>query len=583
MPDLEYAAIPAGPFDGPPARLECDVLVVGGGITGLTAAIEAARQGAAVTVLTKGPLAGDGAASWMAGTGFQAALYPPDSPETHARDTIRVGQYVNNQQLLLTLTNELPRCLEMLDHWGMHYVKSGGRYVQDRFPGSRHARVPRLHRNSIMRGPEYRRLFPRQLRRLGVRSLGNMQALEILRRNGAVAGLLALDTLQGQLVAIQAKAVVLATGGFMGMFPLTATSPTLVGEGHGMAYEAGVQIQDMEFADFYSNGLVWPPIFAGNIDLSTNLRIDLTGKIYNSRGEDFLAARKSSGLAQPVLIQQEIRAGRGSLHGGVYLSFKHLPDNLIDNYLAGWAGTRMINGLTVAGIDIRRQALEIAPVPLESMGGCRIDCRTETNLPGLFAAGEVAAGAEGAYTIAGNPISLDMAMGSIAGRESARHAGEVGTRADDLPNIDEAMTRALRPLDRKRKGAILASEVRRELQEVMHEHLHLLGRTAKGLEAGLARLESIGQDRDRWTVQTAVRRHNKEWIECLELRHMVTASEMLARAALARAESRGLHYREDYPEPSPDWLCNIVIQRDGDEMKVGKVPVVFTFMQAGEK
>ncbi len=128
MPDLEYnAAIPSDPLAGLPARLECDVLVVGGGITGLTAAIEAARQGAAVTVLTKGPLAGDGAASWMAGTGFQAALYPPDSPEAHARDTIRVGQYVNNQQLLLTLTNELPRCLEMLDHWSMHYVKSDGR------------------------------------------------------------------------------------------------------------------------------------------------------------------------------------------------------------------------------------------------------------------------------------------------------------------------------------------------------------------------------------------------------------------------------------------------------------------------
>ncbi|MDP2661218.1 MAG: FAD-binding protein, partial [Dehalococcoidia bacterium] len=217
------------------ARLECDVLVIGAGIAGLTAAIEAAERGVSVTVITKGPVTRDGAASWMAGSGFQAALYPPDSPEAHARDTIRVGQYLNHQDLLLALTNEIPRCLGMLDHWGMRYLKSEGKYVQVRFPGSRHSRVPRSCRSGIMLGPEYRRLFPKQLRRLGVRALGDMQALEILKRDGAAVGVLALDTLEGRFVAIRAKAVVLATGGFMGMYPLTATSPTLVGEGQGMA------------------------------------------------------------------------------------------------------------------------------------------------------------------------------------------------------------------------------------------------------------------------------------------------------------------------------------------------------------
>lgn len=238
--------------------------------------------------------------------------------------------------------------------------------------------------------------------------------------------------------------------------------------------------------------------------------------------------------------------------------------------------------LTVAGIDIKRQALEIAPVPLESMGGCLINSKTETNVPGLFAAGEVASGAEGAFTMAGNPISLDMAMGAIAGREAARRAGEMGATPDQLPDLAPSVWAAIRPIENGAGGTILASEVRQALQQVLHNHLHLLGRTQPGLETALQKVQAIGRDAERWRVQKATRRHNNEWIECLELRHMVTACEMLARAALTRTESRGLHYREDYPEPSSDWLCNVVIQRDGDGMKTARIPVPLTFMRPGE-
>ncbi|MDP2661409.1 MAG: FAD-binding protein, partial [Dehalococcoidia bacterium] len=488
----------------------------------------------------------------------------------------------NHQDLLLALTNEIPRCLGLLDHWGMRYLKSEGKYVQVRFPGSRHNRVPRSCRSGIMLGPEYRRLFPKQLRRLGVRALGDMQALEILKRDGAAVGVLALDTLEGRFVGIRAKAVVLATGGFMGMYPLTATSPTLVGEGQGMAYEAGAQVQDMEFADFYSNSLAWPPMYAGSIDVATMLRIDLNGKVFNSRGEEFLVARKGSGLAQPVLCQQEIRSARGSPNGGVYLSFKHLPDNLIQAYLSSLGDSRLLHSLKVMDIDIRRQALEIAPAPLEAMGGCRIDSGARTNVPGLFAAGEVAGGAEGAFTMAGNPIALNMAMGAIAGRESAGHASGAGKSTAELPNLAPSIEAALRPLQECSAEAIPALEARRELQTVLGDHLHLLGRTRDSLEKAIEKIASIRRDAGRWQVRTAARRHNAEWMGCLELRHMVTASEMVARAALARAESRGLHYREDYPEPSPEWLCNIVLQRHGDEMRVSRVPVAFTFIRPPE-
>ena len=565
------------------AILDSDVLVIGAGIAGLTAAAQAAEAGAEVTVLSKGPITRDGAASWMAGTGFQVALYPPDSPEEHARDTIRVGQYLNNQELLLAVTNEIPRCLHRLDHWGMHYLKSGGKYVQLVFPGSRHPRVPRLYRAGAMAGPELRRIFPKQLRRLGVRALGNMQALELLKRNGAVVGALALDVIDGRFVAFRAKAVIVATGGFMGMYRFTATSPTLVGEGHGMAYRAGAQLQDIEFGDFYTGCLAWPPAYAGELDLATSLRYALKGIVYNSQGEDVWRSKRVAGLAQPVVFQQEIRAGRCSPHGGLYLSFKHLPDNLIEDHIASLGPTRLVSYLKIIGIDIRREALEIAPAPLESMGGCRVNARLQTNVPGLFAAGEVVGGAEGAYTMAGNPLPIYTAMGSIAGREAAAYARETGKVPDDLPDTRPFIQSALKPMANGARGAIPALEVRRELQDILRDHLHLLGRTEAGLGSALDRILAIRAGADKWQVRTATRRHNNEWMECLELGHMLTASEMMARAALARKESRGLHFREDYPEPSPDWLCNVVIERDGEQMKVSKVPVAFTFVRPGER
>ncbi|MBI2954028.1 MAG: FAD-dependent oxidoreductase [Chloroflexi bacterium] len=565
------------------ANLECDVLVIGAGIAGLTAAIDAAEAGAKVTVLSKGPIASDGAASWMAGWGFQTALYPPDSPEEHARNTIQVGQYLNNQELVLALTNETQRCLHRLARWGLHYRKVGDRYFQVRLPGSTHPRVPRLSREGLANGIEYRRVYPRQLRKLGVRALGNLQAIELLKRNGAVMGVIALDTVNGAFVAIRAKAVVLSTGGFMGMYRFTSTSPTLTGEGHGMAYQAGAQFQDIEFADFYTGCIVWPPFFAGDLDWVTSLRYDLAGVVYNSRGEDVARYKKGSGLALPVIFEKEIRAGRCSPHGGLYLSFKHLPDNLIDHYFSSMGRARWIHALEEIGVDIRRGALEIRPAPLESIGGCRVDARARTNVPGLLAAGEITGGAEGAFTLAGNPMSFYMAMGAIAGRQAAVVAKEVGAIPDDLPDVRPMMEDAVRPLENEGKNGVPVLQVKRELQEILHNYLHLMGKTQTGLDVALQRILSIRDDAEKWQVATKSRRHNNEWMEALEVRHMVTVCEMMARAALARTESRGLHYREDYPAPSNDWLCNLIIERDGDEMKISRAPVSFSFVEPGQR
>ena len=565
------------------ANLESDVLVVGAGIAGLTAAIRAAEGGARVTIISKGPVAGDGAASWMAGWGFQAALYPPDSPEAHARDTIRIGQYLNDQELLLTLINEIPHCLRLLDRWGMRYLKSDGKYVQVRLPGASHARVPRLSRKGVEGGPEYRRLFPRQLRRAGVRAISNLQALELLKYDGVVVGVLALDTVEGNFVAIRAKVTILATGGLMGMYRFTTTSPTLTGEGQAMAYQAGAQLQDIEFADFYTSTIVWPPFFAGDINWPTVLRFELSGKYYNSEGEEFLKNRRGSPLALPVLVQQEIAAGRCSPHGGVYLSFKHLLDTTIEDSLASMGRTRPVRALEALGIDIRQDALEVAPAPMESLGGCRIDSRCQTNVPGLLAAGEVAGGAEGAYTLAGNPMALYTAMGSIAGQQAASLIRGTDGVPDVLPDLRPSLEAALRPLGNRVPGAVPVLEVRKELEKVLKDHLHLLGRSEQTLTKAIGKILAIQKDAERWQVRTSTRRFNSEWIGALELRHMATVCEMLARAALARKESRGLHYREDFPESSPDWLCNLLVQKDGEEMKVSKAPVSFPFVLPGER
>lgn len=258
--------------------IETDVLVIGAGIAGAMAAIRAKERGVDVLIVTKGPFGKDGAASWMAGWGLQTVHYPPDSVEIHAKETIQTGQYLNNQKLVFNLVSVLPECLDRLDKWGLRYLKKDGKIVTKRIPGTKYLRVPVFEREGRAGGVDYRRVLPHLVRLCGIRTIGDLMVTDLLKKDNVVVGAIGLNIQEGNVVVIKAKITILATGGCMGIYRFTTTSPTLVGDGYAMALRAGAELSGMEFADFYVTTACWPPLLRGEVDAVTDLRFDLRGK-----------------------------------------------------------------------------------------------------------------------------------------------------------------------------------------------------------------------------------------------------------------------------------------------------------------
>ena len=561
--------------------IETDVLIIGAGVAGIMAALRAQESRVEVLVVTKGPFGRDGAASWMAGWGLQVAHYPPDSLETHVRETIRAGQYLNNQKLVSNLVSVMPECLDRFDKWGVRYLKKDGKIASKRIPGTKHLRVPIYEREGRAGGVDYRRVLPHQVRLRGIKALSDLMITDLLKTDNTVVGAVGLDIREGNFVAIKAKTTILATGGCMGIYRFSATSPTLVGDGYAMALRAGVELSGMEFADFYVSTACWPPLLRGELDAITDLRFDLAGKIFNKRGDEFLERHKGSAIAYPITVQKEIEELRGSPHGGVYLSFNHLPRNIIADYIEECGGQRWITLFKDAGIDLYEGAIEVAPAPMESMGGCKINERCQTSLTNLFATGEVAYGAEGAYTMAGNPMALHTAGGFIAGEEAAAKARGIKTVTVDEKQLQELRGKIFKPLSQE--SGVKFLKVKRETEELLEKYFPMTGKTKALIEKGLDEIARLRQEvLPQVFSGVKTTRFNLEWVESLEAPNRVDTMEMFFRCALMREESRGLHSRKDYPHTDPAWLKNVVLQKTGDEMKTWTEPVELTFFQPEE-
>lgn len=366
----------------------------------------------------------------------------------------------------------------------------------------------------------------------------------------------------------------------MGIYRFTTTSPTLIGDGYAMALRAGVKLAGMEFGDFYVSAACWPPALRGEVNALTDLRFDLSGKIFNKRGEEFLLRHKGSAMAFPIVVQREIEELRCSPHGGVYLSFSHLPRNIIKDRLEATGGQKATQIFEDLGIDLYDGAVEIAPAPMESLGGCKVNERCETNLTNLFAVGEVAYGAEGAYTMAGNPMALHMASGFIAGRDAGERAKEM---KKVKVKVDERQAHELRrkifdPLSREE--GVKAIDIKRETEEILDKYFPLTGKTKAVLEKGIDEVARIRKEAlPKLFLSVRTNRFNLEWLESLEVFNRVDVLEMLLRAATMREESRGLHFRKDYPNADPAWLRDVVICKVDDQMKLWTEPVEFTYFQ----
>lgn len=559
-----------------------DVLVIGGGIAGIRAAIEASERGAEVTLINKGAFCKDGAAVWMAGNGFQAALYPPDSVETHVADTIKGGWYLNNQTLVKTFLAYGLEAVADMNKWGVRFAKKDKKYYQLPFPGHSFPRSV-CGKPGLFLGPEYRKAFYRQTRKKAINVKEDFFASDLLVNGDTVGGVVGLDLRSGSIEVFRAKSTVLATGGFMGCYNFTTANPTATGDGHAMAYRAGAKMMDMEFVQFIPAAHLWPPNARGDI-YPYLLWINLHPHFYNILGERFLeryypekkewVTREAAARA----IVTEVRAGRGSPHGGAYMSFRHLPVNLIDNFLGKAAGVHYFEKLKDAGLDIRNDAIEVAPGAHYVQGGCWINERCETSYKGLYALGEVGSGGkDGADRLAGNSITFCLAMGIVGGREAAEqakgaHLPEIDK--DDVALLSEQIVSPLRATAGKRP-----LEVKRKVQEILSTYA-TLGRDKGGLTLALEQLKQVReQDLSEMATRAKHKVFNLDWLDALEARNMVDVGEQVCTAALMRTETRGLHERIDFPKADPGWLKHVMIQKVGDEMKLFTEPVDMCIIQ----
>ena len=556
----------------------CDVLVIGTEGTGARASMEAAERGADVLAVTKGFLARSGATLTADGEiavdsrsareifGVEGSL--DDSPEQFARDMIREGDYLGDQRLVAIHTEEAPaRVKELLD-WGA------------RLEGFIHAPGHTYPRGLWIPGRKLARLLARRLRSRGVSVLENTMVVDLLCDAEGVLGAVALHLPTGRLLLLRSRAVVLATGGAMRVFPFTTAPEELTGDGLAMALRCGAALQDMEFPMFLPYTFVTPPALRGVI-FPYDASALLEAYALNRHGERYMARwdpqrlEKTTRDINSVAAAMEIRAGRGSQAGGTYLSFKHLPRNLLE-FSAEWFPGNL-RGWRAAGFRLRdffpslEEAWEVAPACHFWNGGIRIDECCATGIPGLFAAGEGTAGIHGANRLAGNALTMTQVWGKRAGIFAATLAKSGSLRELPAARVEEAARKVLRL--RSPSSGPTVVEVRQEIRRIAGELVGIV-REEKSLLRALSAISDVRDQLPYQSVQGQDPRFNREWVEGLQNENLLEVLEAVVRASLARLESRGAMYRVDYSLTDDDqWLCNLVLQREDGQWTIRKEPV----------
>jgi fumarate reductase (CoM/CoB) subunit A len=549
---------------------KCDVLVLGSEAAGAKAAIEAVEEGARVLAVTKG-LMGRGGDTIMAGGGVQAPLGhmdPRDNPDVFVRDVVKGGAYLNNQRLVQRLARLSLAEVPKMEAWGAKFFKRGDKFEQSQYPGSSYPRGLRVV--GFHGGLQWRVALGRQFRRLDIAKMEDVFITRLLLSpSSESAGAFGISLRSGRHILIRSKKTILATGGCGQIYRKTDTSIAATGDGMAMAYHAGAELMDMEFQQFFPY-CCYVPAFEMSI-FPTSLHYNLHGKFYNRLGEAFMQRYLPGGdwgLRDSVsrAIYLENKVGRGSPHGGAYLSFKHLPENLIDDYIER-SKPPFMPKLERMGIDIKRHAVEVGPGAHYSMGGVKVNEDCETRVPGLYAAGEVAAGMDGAERIDGGPaITWCLTMGYVAGKEAARKAREMEWPEVDARIVDEESER-LRSLHERKQG-VRGFAVKNMIKDLMWEHCALV-RDREGMEEGLRLIERVKAEHlPSLCVPGESRIFCKGLTEALEAITLVTLSEMILRSALMREETRRSHYRTDFPRRDHGrWLKNIVITKESGEMR----------------
>ncbi len=575
--------------------LEHDVLIIGAGGAGLRAAIAAAESGVSVGLVCKSLLGK--AHTVMAEGGVAAAMANVDDRDdwrVHFADTMRGGQYLNNWRMAELHAREAPARVHELEAWGAVFDRTeDGRILQRNFGGHKY---PRLAHVGDRTGLEMIRTLQDQSIHHGIDVHMECTVLRLLLDEGRVAGAFAYDRERGRFRLFRAKAIVLATGGIGRAFSITSNSWEYTGDGQALAYEAGAALQDMEFVQFHPTGMIWPPSVRG-ILVTEGVRGE-GGVLLNRDGVRFMfhgipenyqnqtadseeegwrytqgdknARRPPELLTRDHVarcIMREVKEGRGSPHGGAFLDISWIKRNLPDarNHIIRKLPSMYHQFKQLADLDITTTPMEVGPTTHYIMGGIRVDGETQsTTLPGLYAAGECAAGLHGANRLGGNSLSDLLVFGKRAGESAANFARDHHAASIDRDQVDQAARDAIAPFERGTSADGHGPyQVQQDLQTMMQDLVGIV-RTEAEMERAL---EGIGKlkERARHVGVAGNREYNPGWHTALDLANLMIVSEAITRAAIDRKESRGGHFRDDYPEKDPAAAkFNIVIKKGQD-------------------
>jgi succinate dehydrogenase / fumarate reductase flavoprotein subunit len=540
-----------------------DVLIIGAGGAGLRAALGALAEGAKVAVVCKSLLGK--AHTVMAEGGIAAAMANVDSADnwrTHFRDTMRGGKLLNNWRMAQIHAQEAPERVRELEQWGALFDRTqDGQILQRAFGGHTFRRLCHVGDRT---GLEMIRTLQDRGVQLGIDVYMECTISRLLKDRDRIAGAFGYWREQGRFVVFRAKSIVMATGGIGKAWKITSNSWEYTGDGMALAYGAGAELMDMEFVQFHPTGMVWPPGVQGI--LVTEAVRGEGGILRNKLGERFMEKydpKRMELSTRDVVarsIYTEVREGRGTEHGGAYLDISQKPADYVKKKLP----SMYHQFKELADVDITKGPMEVGPTCHYMMGGIRVDAETaRSSVPGLFAAGEAAAGLHGANRLGGNSLSDLLVFGRRAGLAAADHAKTVQTTSIDSTQIEEGAREMLVPFERKAGESPYA--IHGDLQETM-QNLVGIFRNQEDLLRALEELEKLKQRVEHVSVEGS-RLFNPGWHLAQDLKAMLTVSEAVTRSALAREESRGAHSRIDHPALDPTWgTKNNVIVREGSAM-----------------
>lgn len=583
--------------------IDYDVLVIGAGGAGLRAAIEASAHDVKVGLICKSLLGK--AHTVMAEGGVAASLANVDERDNwkvHFADTMRGGQYLNNWRMAELHAKEAPERVRELEAWGALFDRTkDGKILQRNFGGHKY---PRLAHVGDRTGLEMIRTLQDHGIHMGIEVHMEFTIVALLKDGDQVAGAVGYDRERGRFNVFRAKAIVLATGGIGRAFKITSNSWEYTGDGHSLAYHAGADLIDMEFVQFHPTGMVWPPSVRGILvtegvrgeggillnkagrrfmfddipDLYKNQTADNEEEGWRYTQGDRQARRPPELLTRDHVarcIVREIKAGNGSPHGGVFLDIAWIKEKIPNapDVIRKKLPSMYHQFKKLADIDITKEPMEVGPTTHYAMGGIRVDADSQmSTVRGLFAAGECAAGLHGANRLGGNSLSDLLVFGKRAGEHAALFARETNWGSLNSDFIKSTIDQALQPFERT--AGDTPFEVQYDLQEMMQDLVGIV-RNEEEITRAIGELKTLGE-RARQVKVTGNREYNGGWHTALDLQNLLTVSEAVAMSALQRRESRGAHFREDYPaKDDQGGKFNSIIRKGADgQMEFSKEPLI---------